>query len=295
MPAVTTDNPLSLPRISPPDTVAARPRSGASVSRRRPSGFEGEGFPVRRAFAGVEPAPPRSVHPHGPDGRGRVRPGRAQGHRLAPAPRVRDRHLHDRRHLPAPGLDRWRRAHHQRRHPVDDRRRRHPAHRAAAGGAHRQRRAVPRHPAVGQPPGGRQVGAAPLPGHRRRAGHPAASRPTVARWFASSPATSAATPVPAPPTRRSPWSTPPSVREPSSGLPWRPDFNALAYVLAGSGTAGTGRRPIATGQLAVFGDRQRGDPVGRRPPRTAGTRTSRCSSSVVNRSASRSPNTVRSS
>ncbi len=36
-------------------------------------------------------------------------------------------------------------------------------------------------------------------------------------------------------------------------LPWRPDFNALAYVLAGSGSVGIDRRPISTGQLAVFG------------------------------------------
>ena len=36
-------------------------------------------------------------------------------------------------------------------------------------------------------------------------------------------------------------------------LPWRADFNALAYVLAGSGTVGAERRPIHTGQLAVFG------------------------------------------
>jgi redox-sensitive bicupin YhaK (pirin superfamily) len=36
-------------------------------------------------------------------------------------------------------------------------------------------------------------------------------------------------------------------------LPWRPDFNALGYVLAGSGTVGTGQRPVRTGQLAVFG------------------------------------------
>jgi len=36
-------------------------------------------------------------------------------------------------------------------------------------------------------------------------------------------------------------------------LPWRPDFNALAYVLAGSGTAGIERRPIDSGQLVVFG------------------------------------------
>jgi hypothetical protein len=36
-------------------------------------------------------------------------------------------------------------------------------------------------------------------------------------------------------------------------LPWRPDFNALVYVLSGSGTVGTEKRPIGSGQLAVFG------------------------------------------
>jgi len=36
-------------------------------------------------------------------------------------------------------------------------------------------------------------------------------------------------------------------------LPWRPDFNALGYVLAGSGSAGADRRPVRTGQLAAFG------------------------------------------
>jgi redox-sensitive bicupin YhaK (pirin superfamily) len=36
-------------------------------------------------------------------------------------------------------------------------------------------------------------------------------------------------------------------------LPWNPDFNALAYVLAGRGDAGEQRRPIGSGQLAVFG------------------------------------------
>jgi redox-sensitive bicupin YhaK (pirin superfamily) len=36
-------------------------------------------------------------------------------------------------------------------------------------------------------------------------------------------------------------------------LPWREDFNALGYVLGGSGTVGAERRPVRTGQLAVFG------------------------------------------
>jgi redox-sensitive bicupin YhaK (pirin superfamily) len=36
-------------------------------------------------------------------------------------------------------------------------------------------------------------------------------------------------------------------------LPWRRDFNALTYVLNGSGTVGAQRRPVHTGQLTVFG------------------------------------------
>ncbi|GAB2956138.1 pirin family protein [Micromonospora polyrhachis] len=36
-------------------------------------------------------------------------------------------------------------------------------------------------------------------------------------------------------------------------LPWRPDFNALLYVLGGRGTVGPDRRPVHTGQLVVHG------------------------------------------
>jgi redox-sensitive bicupin YhaK (pirin superfamily) len=36
-------------------------------------------------------------------------------------------------------------------------------------------------------------------------------------------------------------------------LPWRPDFNALAYVLSGRATVGSDHRPIESGQLVVFG------------------------------------------
>jgi redox-sensitive bicupin YhaK (pirin superfamily) len=36
-------------------------------------------------------------------------------------------------------------------------------------------------------------------------------------------------------------------------LPWNPAFNALVYVLAGSGRAGAEGRPVRSGQLAVFG------------------------------------------
>jgi quercetin 2,3-dioxygenase len=39
----------------------------------------------------------------------------------------------------------------------------------------------------------------------------------------------------------------------SLSLPWRADYNSLIYVLSGSGTVGTEERPIHQGQLAVFG------------------------------------------
>ena len=36
-------------------------------------------------------------------------------------------------------------------------------------------------------------------------------------------------------------------------LPWRPDYNALVYVMAGQGSVGGDARPLGTGQLAVLG------------------------------------------
>src|SRR5436190_5058087 len=51
MPAVTAANPLALPRITSLDP-AQTPRGVQSITT-APRGFEGEGFPVRRAFAAV--------------------------------------------------------------------------------------------------------------------------------------------------------------------------------------------------------------------------------------------------
>ena len=53
MPAVTVPDTLVLPRIEPSPEVATDIRPVRSVTD-APSGFEGEGFPVRRAFAGVD-------------------------------------------------------------------------------------------------------------------------------------------------------------------------------------------------------------------------------------------------
>ncbi|MEX2184352.1 MAG: pirin family protein [Chloroflexota bacterium] len=52
MPALTVDDITVLPRIPTPDPTVARQRPVRSVTV-APRGFEGEGFPVRRAFAGV--------------------------------------------------------------------------------------------------------------------------------------------------------------------------------------------------------------------------------------------------
>ncbi|MFJ5290427.1 pirin family protein [Streptomyces sp. NPDC088348] len=50
MPAVTVENPLTLPRVHAPEGAVPRPVLAVSTA---PGGFEGEGFPVRRAFAGI--------------------------------------------------------------------------------------------------------------------------------------------------------------------------------------------------------------------------------------------------
>jgi hypothetical protein len=118
MPAISADT-MVLPRLPHPDPTAAdRPVRSVTTA---PSGLEGEGFPVRRAFAGVDL---RALDPFvHMDQMGEVdyAPGEPKGDALAPPLRLRDRDLHDRRHLPAPGLQRRRRADHRRRHPMDDR------------------------------------------------------------------------------------------------------------------------------------------------------------------------------
>ncbi len=53
MPAVTVENLLTLPRLVAPTASTAVPRPVVSVTT-APQGYEGEGFPVRRAFAGVD-------------------------------------------------------------------------------------------------------------------------------------------------------------------------------------------------------------------------------------------------
>jgi hypothetical protein len=55
VPAVTVENILALPRLPELDTTATAVRPVRQITT-APSGYEGEGFPVRRAFAGVSQA-----------------------------------------------------------------------------------------------------------------------------------------------------------------------------------------------------------------------------------------------
>jgi hypothetical protein len=204
------------PAPCPPSPSPTSPSCPASRSRTQPSpgmrpvrslttaphGLEGEGFPVRRAFAGVDLADLDPFVHLDQMGEVEYAPGRAEGHALAPAPRLRDRDLHDRRHLRAPRLERRRGRHHQRRHAMDDRRRRHPAHREAARMARHERRALPRVPALGEPAARPEVVAAALPGPAGRARSRSRPRPTAARSSGSSPARSPGTKGRAPRTRR---------------------------------------------------------------------------------------------
>ena len=67
MPAVTVEDILVLPRITTPGPGGGEGRPVRSITT-APSGLEGEGFPVRRAFAGVPAFRTGPVCAYGPDG-----------------------------------------------------------------------------------------------------------------------------------------------------------------------------------------------------------------------------------
>ncbi len=244
MPAVTVENTLALPRIAEPDPAVVPERPVRSITT-APRGFEGEGFPVRRAFGGgvtmddIDPF----VHM---DQMGEVdyAPGEPKGtpwhpHRgFETVTYIIDGIFEHQDSNGGGGVitngdTQWMTA------GVG-----HPAHRDAARAPGGVRRAVPRHPAVGEPAGRAEVEPAALPGHPSAARRSCSRRRTAARWCASSPARSPATRDPAI------TYTPITLAHAtlSSGarlvLPWRPDFNALVYVLAGRGTVGPERRPV---------------------------------------------------
>ena len=109
-----------------------------------------------------------------------------------------------------------------------------------------------------------QVVAAAVSGHRPGPGRGSSPRTTAGPSSASSPASWRAFMGRASPRRRSPTATPRSARGPGWRMPWRADFNALAYVLAGQGVGGPGRPADPRGAARRVRPWRRPD-AGRRP------------------------------
>ncbi|MFD7624539.1 pirin family protein [Streptomyces sp. NPDC059851] len=251
MPAVTVENPLTLPRVAEPSQETAARKVLAVVTA--PSGFEGEGFPVRRAFAGINyryldpfimmdqmgeveyaPGEPKGTpwHPHrgfetvtylidgtfvhqDSNGGGGVINGGDTQWMTAGSGLL---------HIEAPpeslvvtgglfhGLQLWVNL------PASDKMMP-PRYQDIGGGKVKL---------LTTPDGGAllRVIAGELDGHSG----PGITHTPITMIHAT-------------------------VRPGAQiTLPWREDFNALAYVMAGRGSVGTDRRPVETGQTAVFAE-----------------------------------------
>jgi redox-sensitive bicupin YhaK (pirin superfamily) len=251
MPAVTVDNLVTLPRVPATDPVATVDRPVASVTT-APSGFEGEGFPVRRAFAGVDL---RDLDPFiHMDQMGEVEyaPGEPKGtpwhpHRgFETVTYIIDgtfvhRDSHGGGGVITDGDTQWMTAGSGLLHIETP-----PEKLVMSGGLFhgiqlwvnlpREQKFVP--PRYQDIRAG-QVGLLS-----------SADGGSLVRVIAGELAGHAGPGITYTPITVVHATVSPGAR---LQLPWRPDFNALAYVLAGNGSVGTGRRPVRTGQLTVFG------------------------------------------
>jgi redox-sensitive bicupin YhaK (pirin superfamily) len=251
VPAVTVDNILTLPKLTEPDPTAAVERPVVSVTT-APRGFEGEGFPVRRAFAGVELTQLDPFVHLDQMGEVEYAPGEPKGtpwhpHRgFETVTYMIDGTFQHRDSTGGGGLitngdTQWMTAGAGILHIETP-----PEELVVSGGLFHglqlwvnlpraEKWSPPRYQdlranevaLVASPDGGAliRVIAGDLDGH---AGPGSTHTPITVLH---------ATLAPSAQTR----------------LPWRPDFNALVYVLSGHGTVGAERRPIEEGQLAVFG------------------------------------------
>jgi len=254
MPAVTVDNRLALPRVSRPagpPAHAVRDRPVLTVTT-APRGFEGEGFPVRRAFAGVDL---RALDPFiHMDQMGEVEypPGEPKGTSWHPHRgfetvtymidgEMQHADSHGGGGLISGGDTQWMTAGGGILHIETP-----PEHLVVSGGLFHglqlwvnlpaaQKLAAPRYQDItgnkvtllNSEDGGAlvRVIAGEVTGHKG----PGSTYTPITLVHAT--------------------------LEPGATLtlPWRPDFNALVYALGGDGTVGSTRRPLTAGQLAVYG------------------------------------------
>jgi redox-sensitive bicupin YhaK (pirin superfamily) len=251
MPAVTVENILLLPRIEEPDEAAAQDRPVLAVTT-APSAYEGEGFPVRRAFAGIDL---RQLDPFiHMDQMGEVEyaPGEPKGTSWHPHRgfetvtymidgTFRHQDSNGGGGLITNGDTQW----------------------MTAGGGILH---------IEEPPEEMVMSGGLFHGFQLWVNLPARMKMTAPRYqdiragqvaLLSSPDGGTLVRVIAgevaghsgPGVTHTPITLLHATLEPGARLrlPWRPDFNALGYVLAGSGTAGPGQRPVRAGQMAVFG------------------------------------------
>src|SRR5262245_21021877 len=251
MPAVTVENILTLPRVAEPDGAVLTPRPVTSVTT-APRGFEGEGFPVRRAFAGVDlqlldpfihmdqmgevdygPGEPKGTpwHPH-------------RGFETVTY-MIDGQMAHSDSHggggLITDGDTQWMTAGAGILHIETP-----PEHLVASGGLFHGiqlwvnlpralKLATPRYQDItgakvallSSPDGGALIRV--IAGEVAGQAGPGSTHTPITLVHATLAAGASLT------------------------LPWRPDFNALAYALAGKGSVGPKGRPFESGQLAVFG------------------------------------------
>ena len=251
MPAVTVDDITVLPRVRRPDPGLVRPRPVASVTT-APSGLEGEGFPVRRAFAGVDQTLLDPFIMMDQMGEVEYAPGEPRGTAWHPhrgfetVTYIMDgSFIHQDSHggggVITNGDTQWMTAGSGLLHIETP-----PEQLVMSGGLFHGLQLwvnLPRTAKMNPPryqdlratgvallssdDGGAllRVIAGELGGH---AGPGSTYTPMTMVHATISPGASVT-------------------------IPWRQDFNALAYVLSGRGTTGEERRPVRTGQLAVFG------------------------------------------
>ncbi len=251
MPAVTVEDITVLPRVRRPDPGLARPRPVLSVST-APGGYEGEGFPVRRAFAGVDAALLDPFIMMDQMGEVEYAPGEPKGtpwhpHRgFETVTYIMDgSFIHQDSHggggVITDGDTQWMTAGSGLLHIETP-----PEALVVSGGLFHglqlwvnlprdNKMAAPRYQdlrasdvvLLSSDDGGAllRVIAGDLGGH---AG-PGSTHTPMTMVHASVAAGA------------------------QMSIPWRPDFNALVYVLSGTGTVGAEGRPVRTGQLAVLG------------------------------------------
>jgi hypothetical protein len=252
MPAVTVEDVLALERVKPVDQAVAVQRPVLSVTT-APAGFEGEGFPVRRAFAGVDRSHLDPFIHMDQMGEVEYAPGEPKGtpwhpHRgFETVTYMIDGTFQHQDSIGGGGLitngdTQWMTAGGGILHIE-----RPPEELVASGGLFHgiqlwvnlpraAKMIAPRYQDIGSaqvallssPDGGAlfRLIAGDLGGH---AGPGSTHSPMAMVHATVSPGASVT-------------------------VPWRREFNALVYVLGGNGTVGTDGRPVRTGQLAVYGD-----------------------------------------